>query len=45
MEHTGKMILHPIEAPMGLGSRVEGGFWGFRVWVKREGTGERVRRE
>jgi len=43
------MIHHPSEAPVGLGSRVEGGFWVSRVWGKestreREGeTREKVR--
>ena len=29
------MIHHPIEAPLGLGSRVEGGFWVSRVWGEK----------
>jgi len=36
------MIHHPSEAPVGLGSRVEGGFWVSRVWGK-ESTRERGR--
>jgi len=30
------MIHHPIEAPLSLGSRVEGGFLVSRVWGVRE---------
>ena len=36
-ENMGKLILHRFEAPLGLGSRVEGGFWISRVWVRGEG--------
>ena len=35
------MIHHPIEAPLGLGSRVEGGFWVSRVWGERKHERER----
>ena len=37
------MIHHPIEAPLGLGSRVEEGFWVSRVWVRGEGEGALAR--
>ena len=36
------MIHHPIEGPLGLGSRVEGGFGSLRFGV-RESTGESER--
>jgi len=35
-KHAEKMIPHPIEAPLGLGSRVEEGFLVSRVWGERE---------
>jgi len=35
-EYAGERIPHPIEAPLGLGSRVEEGFFVSRVWGERE---------